>query len=112
MPLFLIDVNLPYHFEIWGGKNFIHLKDIDDTWPDNRVWEYSRQNNLTIISKDADFSARMMMTEPPPRVIHMRIGNMRLTELHEFIKKNWSAIIEMNGAHKLVNVFRDRIEGI
>ncbi len=112
MPLFLVDVNLPYHFKIWSSDDFIHLKDIDDTWADKRVWEYSKENNLTIISKDADFSARMMMNEPPPKVIHMRIGNMRLSELHDFVNKNWSSIIEMSIEHKLVNVFHDRIEGI
>ncbi|MEZ4821876.1 MAG: DUF5615 family PIN-like protein [Ignavibacteria bacterium] len=37
------------------------------------MWEYAKENNLTIISKDADFSSRILIKSPPPKVIHIRL---------------------------------------
>ena len=69
MPKFLIDVNLPYHLSIWNSDNFIHQKNINDEWFDEQIWVYAKENNLTIITKDVDFSNKMMLNNPPPKVI-------------------------------------------
>jgi len=29
MPEFLVDVNLPYHFSLWKGNDYIHQNDIN-----------------------------------------------------------------------------------
>lgn len=34
MAKYLIDANLPYHFEIWNNANFIHVKDLNESWDD------------------------------------------------------------------------------
>lgn len=78
MPRFLIDVNLPYYFSLWKGEDFIHQRDINDEWNDGQIWEYAKQHNLTIISKDSDFSNRILFSEPPPKVMHIRFGNLRM----------------------------------
>lgn len=64
---FLIDANLPYRLSAWQGESFIHQFKLGDTWPDERIWEYVEANNLTIVTKDADFSNRIMMSDSPPR---------------------------------------------
>ncbi len=84
MAKFLVDANLPYHFDLWHNENCIHLFDINDSWPDAEVWNYAKTNNPTIVTKDADFSTRIILAVPPPRVIHLRIGNMKLSAMHEF----------------------------
>ncbi|CAM2851102.1 Predicted nuclease, contains PIN domain, potential toxin-antitoxin system component [Flavobacterium succinicans] len=109
---FLIDVNLPYHLSIWNSDYFIHQKNINDEWFDEQIWVYAKENNLTIITKDVDFSNKMMLSNPPPKVIHIRFGNMKMKDFHENICKVWDSVVEMNARHKLVNVFKDRIEGI
>lgn len=64
----------------------------------------------TIVSKDYDFSYRMIVSQPPPKVNHLRVGNMRLRAFAEFIDQNWKVIRAASDTHKLVNVYRDRIE--
>ncbi len=81
MHQYLIDVNLPYYFSLWKGKEYIHLKDINQEWPDEKVWNYALKNNLTIVTKDSDFSKRIILKEPPPKVIHIKLGNMRQKEM-------------------------------
>jgi predicted nuclease of predicted toxin-antitoxin system len=68
--------------------------------------------DLTIISKDSDFSNRILLQEPPPKIIHIRFGNMKMKEFFGTINKVWQEVILLNETHKLVNVFRDRIEAI
>ena len=74
MAKFLIDVNLPYYFSLWNNINYVHQKDLDDEWTDEQIWKYSLENVLTIITKDSDFSNKILLHNPPPKVIHIRFG--------------------------------------
>jgi predicted nuclease of predicted toxin-antitoxin system len=112
MKKYLIDVNLPYLFSLWKDEIFIHQRDIDDTWTDEKIWSYAKENNLTIVTKDSDFSNKILLSEPPPRVIHIRFGNLKFNDFFKILTKNWQSISELSDDHKLVNVFIDRIEGI
>lgn len=76
------------------------------------IWEYAKRHNLTIITKDRDYSDRMLLSNPPPKVIHLRIGNLRMGDFHRFIANNWTEICLLSDTQKLVFVFRDRIEGL
>ena len=73
MPKYLIDVNLPYRFGLWNTSEYIHQFDLGDDWSDEQIWDYAKKHNLTIVSKDADFSNKILLKTPPPRVIHIRI---------------------------------------
>jgi len=53
-----------------------------------------------------------MYKTPPPKVIHIRFGNVKLQKLNEILDKIWLQIEEEVKVHKLVNVFIDRIESI
>lgn len=86
---FLIDANLLYYFKLWDSDEFIHVMDLNDRWSDEEIWNYALENDLTIVTKDADFSHRIITTSPPPSIIHLRVGNMRIQELYEFLNKNW-----------------------
>lgn len=112
MAKYLIDANLPYYFQLWHNEDYIHLKDIDDSMPDHEVWNYAKTNNLIIITKDTDFSSRIMLSVPPPKVIHLRIGNMRMHEIHKFLNRVWKEVEILIETHKLVNVYLDGIEGV
>lgn len=79
---------------------------------DSEIWEYAKIHKLTIITKDADFSHRIIVSQPPPKIIHIRIGNMKLKDFQSFITKVWSTVEETSDNHKLVNVFIDRIEAV
>ena len=104
MARFLIDANLPYRFALWHGEDYLHVYDLGDNMPDAAIWQYAKQHNLIIVSKDADFSDWIMLDEPPPKVIHLRIGNMRLRDLFVFLQRVWPRLAELSATHKLVIV--------
>ena len=112
MPKFLIDVNLPYYFSLWNSEDYIHQKDINDESKDEEIWEYAKIRNLTIVTKDSDFSNKILLRKPPPKVIHIRIGNMKMSAFSSIITQIWPSVKEISESHKLVQVFLDRIEGI
>ena len=109
---FLIDANLPVYLSTWNSPEFVHQNSIDPEWKDSRIWEYATTNNLTIVTKDIDFSNRILFNNPPPKVIHIRYENMKLKIFYENISIVWDSVVELNANHKLVNVFTDRIEAI
>ncbi|MFN0277971.1 MAG: DUF5615 family PIN-like protein [Pyrinomonadaceae bacterium] len=112
MKRFLIDANLPYKIDVWQKEKFWFVADIDEEWSDSEIWNYARKNNHTIVTKDADFSNRIIVSEPPPKIIHLRIGNMRLQDLNKFLEENWNLIRSASAKSKLVNVYLDRIESV
>ncbi len=112
MAKYLIDVNLPYRFGLWNGDDYLHQMDIDPKMKDKHIWEHAKNNNLTIVTKDSDFGHRVMFSEPPPRVIHIKFGNMGMAEFYVKMHETWDDVLAMSDQYKLVNVYRDRIEAL
>lgn len=90
----------------------MHQHDIDPFRHDALIWDYAREHDLTIITKDSDFSSRILLSAPPPKVIHVRFGNMNMRNFHAAIARCWQEVLLMNETHKLVIVHTDRIEGV
>ena len=86
--------------------------DIGPKAKDEQIWEYAKQNNLTIVTKDSDFSNRILVSLPPPKIIHIKFGNLKMNEFHSLISNNWLEILELSKVIKLVNVYKDSLEGI
>ena len=112
MAKYRIDANLPYHFKIWNNADFIHVKDLNDCWDDETIWKYALSNNLTILTKDADFSLKVLYKGAPPKVVHFKIGNVRIRDLYYLVSTIWTDIELLLLDNNLINVFTDRIEAI
>ena len=112
MPTFLVDVNLPYYFSLWNTEAYVHQIDIAPRAKDKTIWQYAIENNLVIITKDSDFSNRMLLSEPPPKVIHIRLGNMDMKAFYQVISDCWPEVIDMIQHYKLVTVYKNRLEGM
>ena len=111
MSRFLIDENLPVKVNVWRGSGFEFVTSSFQSESDDWIWNYARANDLTIVTKDSDFSYRILTSVPPPKVIHLRLGNVRLREFAEIMDRRWESIILLSETHKLVKVLPDRLEG-
>lgn len=112
MARFLIDANLPSRLVLWDSPDFELVANHGDDWPDSKVWDYARQHQLTIVTKDADFSERIMLSNPSPRVVLLKVGSLRLAELRAFLLKVWPQIDQLSSQYKLLIVKVDTIEGV
>jgi predicted nuclease of predicted toxin-antitoxin system len=109
---FLFDENLPRVPSLQAGLPVTHALDLGSRPTDSRLWAHAQQNDLAIVTKDADFSQGIVLGVPPPRVVHLRVGNMRGREFAVWLNRIWPQIESAIAGHKLLNVYRDRIEAV
>ena len=109
---FVFDENLPRQIRFSTSLPIVHASDLGSRVSDSDVWAYAKSHALVIVTKDTDFSNRMMVSAPPPWVVHLRFGNLRRQEYHLFFQRVWPQIEALLPAHKLINVYLDRIEAI
>lgn len=109
---FLFDENVPHRLTFTPSLPMVHSSDLGASLSDTSLWDFARQEEFVIVTKDADFSNRIMLTNPPPWIIHLRIGNIRKREFHLFLSSIWNQLEALLPVHKLILVYLDRIEAI
>lgn len=108
----LLDQNLPGRLKFTPSLPVVQATGIGESPTDSQLWEYAKKYQLAIVTKDADFSDRIILQEPPPWVIHIRFGNLRRHEFHTTLQRAWPQAEALLPRHKLVNIYTDRVEGI
>ena len=92
----LFDQNLPSRFVYSLASLFpesLHLKSVKlDSADDQIVWNYAKENNFTIISKDSDFHQMSFLYGAPPKVIWLRCGNCSVGELEAIVRLKFDVI--------------------
>ena len=69
--------------------NSIHCTDARlDNSDDVAVWNFAKQNDFTIITKDSDFNAIVTLRGFPPRIVWIRRGNCSTKEIEKLIRHN------------------------
>jgi predicted nuclease of predicted toxin-antitoxin system len=109
MPVYIIDVNLPYYFSLWNSDDFVFVKDLDDEWKDTEIWNYALDKNLIILTKDADFFDRVMVSKYHPKVIHICFGKTLMKEFFGIMEKIWPQILSLNNQYEVIKDYNDKI---
>src|SRR5436305_421301 len=105
---FLFDENLPKRVQFTPSHPVIPVSIIGTNPTDTQVWDFARRGELVIVSKDADFSDRIITAQPPPWVVHLRFGNLRRKQFHALLARVWPQVESLLKTNKLVNVYLDR----
>ena len=107
----LFDQNLSYRLVVRLQNAFpgsVHIASIGlDTSSDFNVWQYAKENDFTIVTKDSDFNELSTLYDFPPHIIWLRLGNSRVSvaeqallkykdRICEIIDENNTGIIEIN----------------
>lgn len=59
---------------------------------DSIVWNYARNNDLIIVSKDVDMQDLSMIRGNPPKVIWLCLGNCSTSQVDNLLRSNFEAI--------------------
>lgn len=100
MKLLLFDQNLSPRLvdrlvDIYPGS--LHVDGIGlATALDREVWEYARQHDYIIVTKDADFSELSLLLGFPPKVIWIRRGNCSTGDIERMLRDNYAAITALS----------------
>ncbi len=98
----LIDNNLSYKLctslqEYFPGSNHVRsllTPDADDL----AIWNFAKDNNYIIITKDNDFNERSLLEGCPPKVIHLLCGNRTTAFIEQLILKNADKLLHFSSA--------------
>ena len=87
----LFDENLAPSLALSLADNFpqsAHVSRIGlGACSDRDVWEYAREHQYTLVSKDSDFHELTLLYGAPPKVVWIRRGNCTTKQI-EFILRN------------------------
>ncbi len=109
---FLIDANLPVKVPTWAGEDFEFALGINPAWDDEEIWRYAKKGDLVIVTKDKDFIVKQLILGVPPKVIHVKFGNLKLKAFIERIDAVWPEVVRKIALANTVNIYSDKIEAI
>ena len=67
--------------------DLVHVRTVGlATADDSVVWEYARQHDLIIVSKDGDFSSRAFLYGAPPKVVWILVGNCSTRDIEQLLR--------------------------
>jgi predicted nuclease of predicted toxin-antitoxin system len=102
MKLLLFDQNLSPRLVERLADIYLDSLHVDGiglpTAPDREVWEYARQHDYIIVTKDADFSELSLLLGFPPKVIWIRRGNCSTQNIEKLLRDNYVAIAALSDA--------------
>lgn len=61
---------------------------------DSAIWDWARQNDYAIVSKDTDFAARVVAFGPPPKLVWLRVGNCTTATIVDLLRARHAVVDE------------------
>ena len=71
----------------------VHVRDVGmKVTDDPTVWDYAKDNDFMIVSKDADMHDLSLVFGNPPKVVWLRLGNCSTRQVEELLRRDFDAI--------------------
>ncbi len=111
---FIVDAHLPKtlaHLLREKGFDVIHTTELpagNDT-TDAEINRLSLTENRIVISKDADFYDSFSAKKEPYKLLHVKTGNIRNSQLLELFDKNLTLIVKELNESSVVQISRTYI---
>src|SRR3972149_6889769 len=100
MKLLLFDENISPRLadtltHIYPGAVHVNAIGLDKAF-DRDIWDYARQNDYMIVTKDADFSELSLLLNFPPKIIWIRRGNCSTNEIEKLLRESYESIVALS----------------
>ncbi len=114
---FIIDAQLPPSWvEILNanGHEAIHTSRLQEgnLTPDQAIIKIADREERTVMSKDSDFYYSFVTTGQPKKLVFVKLGNMRIQEIDNYLKTNMKLLIEALNKGSLVELWPESIKVI
>ena len=71
----------------------LHVRDVGMKATDDPiVWDYARDKDFMIVSKDADMHDLSLVFGNPPKVVWIRLGNCSTRQVEELLRRDFGVI--------------------
>jgi predicted nuclease of predicted toxin-antitoxin system len=82
-------------YDIYPGS--IHVREVAmQEADDSAVWDYAKERDFVIDSKDSDFQQRSLLLGAPPKFIWLRLGNCSVKESVDLLRQHSVSIHTFN----------------
>jgi predicted nuclease of predicted toxin-antitoxin system len=81
--------------DLYPDAKHVYLLGLN-TVTDRMVWEYARNHDYIIVTKDVDFSELLLLYNFPPKIIWIRRGNCSTHTIEELLRTHFEAIETMS----------------
>lgn len=110
---FIIDAHLPKSIvKIFAdlGYDATHTSDLPrgNETDDKDIVLVAAEDGV-VVSKDEDFYQSFLLYGRPPKLIHVKVGNMRLREVTNLFTTIAPKLIDLLGQHDLLELHQDKI---
>jgi predicted nuclease of predicted toxin-antitoxin system len=79
--------------DIFPNSTHVMLENLDES-SDIDIWKFAKKHSSTIVTKDSDFNDLVIYKGIPPKVIWIKIGNCRVTDIENILRDNTLVIKE------------------
>jgi predicted nuclease of predicted toxin-antitoxin system len=79
---------------LYPNSNHVYRLGLDQI-RDIEIWEYARQEDFVIVTKDADFSDICLLRGFPPKVIWIRRGNCKTADIETILQNHYDDIKDL-----------------
>ena len=59
-----------------------------DNSPDQEIWDFAKRKAFAVVTKDRDFLTLLEKNGPPPKVLHLSLGNVRVSAIEKTLLEN------------------------
>ena len=67
-------------------EKIVHVDWLDmSEASDVSIWDYAKEHDFIIVTKDKDFLERSSLMGHPPKIIHLRLGNCAVQEIVDLL---------------------------
>ena len=81
--------------DLYPESEHVYLVGLDRA-SDEAVWDYARDNDYLIVTRDTDFSELSVVRGSPPKVLWVRIGNCTTGQIEALLRAHHAAIEAFN----------------
>jgi len=81
--------------DLYPDSNHVYPLGIDQVL-DKEIWEHALREGFIIVTKDADFSDLCMLLGFPPKVIWIRRGNCKTSDIEMLLRHHHSDIAALD----------------
>ena len=109
---FLVDAHLPYGLVRAlrnAGHDARHTRELPqgNATSDATICRVATEEGCVVVSKDRDFYDSLLLRGEPPKLLLIRVGNMRKADLTELFTQRLSQLIVLLEQNDLVELERD-----
>ncbi|MBP7376481.1 MAG: DUF5615 family PIN-like protein [Pyrinomonadaceae bacterium] len=88
--------------DLFPGSDHVYPLGMDQA-EDTEIWEFAKDRNFVLVTRDADFGDLSVLRGFPPNVVWIRRGNCKTKDIEKILRQN-SDIINLLEVDELVGM--------